>query len=212
MKTRILPILGVLFALTIIGRGVAMSSESDTGHKAAEHAKDAHAEHPASAKANDHGTPHATAKSSDNADKEQCVTGDVLKVINAKMAAMKTREEEMARKETAFTAIEMRLKKEIAVIESAKNALNMGIEKRSKLAMSDLKHLTTMYESMKPKQAAKIFDKMDSKFAAGFIREMQSGQAGLILASMDTEQAYEVSLIIASRNAKYRPRRDKSLP
>lgn len=210
MKTRILPVLGVLFALTIIGRGVAMSSESDTAHKAAEHAKDAHAA--PSANTNAHGTSHATAKPSDNHDNEQCVTGDVLKTINAKMATMKAREEEMARKETAFAAIEMRLKKEITVIESAKNALNIGIEKRSKLAMSDLKHLTTMYESMKPKQAAKIFDKMDSKFAAGFIREMQSGQAGLILASMDTEQAYEVSLIIASRNAKYRPRRDKSLP
>ena len=47
---------------------------------------------------------------------------------------------------------------------------------------------------------AAIFDQMDPAFAAGFLRLMQSDQAGMILAGMDTSKAYVVSVRLASLN------------
>ena len=189
MKTRVLPVIGALFAVILISRSVALSSEVST------------------AKADNHketlAKPEHTEQSPEDA-AQHCVTGEVLKAINAKMDVMKLREAEMAEKETAFTAIRERLQKELAIVESAKNSLAKGAQARTELAQNDITHLTTMYSTMKPKQAAQIFNKMNSGFAAGFLREMKGQRAGLILAAMDAKKAYEISLVLASRNAKYR--------
>jgi flagellar motility protein MotE (MotC chaperone) len=59
---------------------------------------------------------------------------------------------------------------------------------------------------MKPARAGEIFKAMDPSFAAGFLTEMNSENAALILSSMDTEKAYAASVIIAGRNAAVRAR------
>ena len=71
-------------------------------------------------------------------------------------------------------------------------------------AGEDLKHLADMYGAMKPDQAATIFDQMDPGFAAGFLRLLSSEQAGLIMASMESQQAYVVSVRLASLNEDLR--------
>ena len=58
--------------------------------------------------------------------------------------------------------------------------------------------------TMKAKKAAAIFDRMDPAFAAGFLREIDSARAGLIMAEMGEEQSYRVSLLIANRHAEWR--------
>jgi flagellar motility protein MotE (MotC chaperone) len=45
---------------------------------------------------------------------------------------------------------------------------------------------------------------MDPSFAAGFFRELKSEQAGLILAKMEPNKAYAVSIKIAARNEDIR--------
>ncbi len=192
MKSRILPVLAILFAIILVSRSVALSSEVSTAKKEA-------ISHDEAAAAIEH------ASTAPAQDAEQCLTGDVLKAVNAKMEVLKHREAEMAEQEAAFAAIKERLKKELAVVEAAKNSLAKDSITRSELAQNDVIHLTTMYATMKPKQAALIFNKMNSRFAAGFLREMKGQRAGLILAAMDAQKAYEISLVLASRNANYRP-------
>jgi flagellar motility protein MotE (MotC chaperone) len=68
----------------------------------------------------------------------------------------------------------------------------------------DMEHLARMYGTMKPDQAASIFNQMDSDFAAGFMRLMRSEQAGMILAGMETRKAYAVSLKLAALNEDVR--------
>jgi flagellar motility protein MotE (MotC chaperone) len=67
-------------------------------------------------------------------------------------------------------------------------------------AGKDVRHLVAMYEQMKPKQAGQIFNAMDPTFAAGFLGQMNAPSAALILANMDAEKAYSVSLLLAGRN------------
>ncbi|OYW84184.1 MAG: hypothetical protein B7Z22_11160, partial [Hyphomonas sp. 32-62-5] len=64
----------------------------------------------------------------------------------------------------------------------------------------DIEHLARMYSAMKPDQAALIFNQMDAGFAAGFLRLMASDQAGLILANMEAQKAYLVSVKLATMN------------
>ena len=71
-------------------------------------------------------------------------------------------------------------------------------------AGEDLNHLAQMYGAMKPDQAATIFNQMDPGFAAGFLRLLNSEQAGLIMANMESQQAYIVSVRLASINEDLR--------
>ncbi len=196
MKIRILPLLGLLFTLTMVGRAFALSSEalSPSANATANPAKDTGANHES--------PPDNTPAQGPT--KAQCLTGDMLIEVNKKMAVFKLREAEMQAKESAFSAMQNRITKQLSAIDAAKASLDESVNSRVKVAQEDLAHLTLMYQSMKPKQAAKIFNEMDINFAAGFIREMKSSQAGLILSNMDANKAYQISLIIASRGAKYR--------
>ena len=51
-------------------------------------------------------------------------------------------------------------------------------------------------------QAAALFEKMDSTFAAGFLGRMASENAARIMAGMSPEKAYEISVKLAGRNAE----------
>lgn len=198
MKTRILPILGTIMMLSLLIRTWALSSELN-----AEPATNTH-----NILA---GKVQVTARSANiKPPEQQCVTGEVLQAINTKMATLKKREGEMNARESAFRAIKARLQKQLVAVETAKASLDESLRYRTEIAKDDITHLSAMYETMKPKQAARIFNEMDANFAAGFLRQMKGSQAGLILANMNTTKAYQISLILASKGAKYRTISDKS--
>jgi len=198
MKTRILPILGTIMALSLLIKTWALSSELNADpvkNSPVELAKK---------------TQISASAAKPPPPEEQCVTGEVLQAVNTKMAAFKQRESEMVARESAFRAIEIRLQKQLIAVETAKAALDESLRYRTEIANEDIIHLSKMYETMKPKQAARIFNEMDANFAAGFLRQMKGGQAGLILANMNTAKAYQISLILASKGAKYRAISDRS--
>ena len=78
------------------------------------------------------------------------------------------------------------------------------INDMSETADEDISHLVLIYETMKPKKAAEIFNKMDPNFAAGFLRRMNGTRAGLIMSEIEPKTSYRISLIIANQNAAWR--------
>ena len=187
MKTRILPIIGVTFAILLLSRTVAVSKEvvptkpTATSNPVAEHQN-----------------------AENTVPTEQCLTGAVLETVTADLKHLELQKKKLAERESALTAIEEKLKTQMNAIEETNASLQNNIDSLKALANDDLKHLVGMYQTMKPKEAAEIFNSMDPSFSAGFLREMSSDKAGLIMASMDTRKSYAVSVIIAQRNSKYR--------
>ncbi len=188
MKTRILPVIGATFAILLMSRTVAVSSEGVL-NKPAISAKPI-------AEQNNPGLPTSLAK--------QCLTGSVLETLNADLARLNIRKKEITERESALSAIETKLATQMTAIEDVNSALQIKIDNLKSIANDDLKHLVGMYQTMKPKQAAEIFNSMDPAFSAGFLREMSSDKAGLIMANMEARKSYAISVIIAGRNAKYR--------
>ncbi len=180
MRTRILPVIGFTFAVLLISRAVAFSA-------------DAPEEKPADIPTVSPSQPNET-----------CLTGAVLETITADMTRLNLRKQEIAKRETALTAVEAKLETQMTAIEAANAVLDTNIKSMTSIANEDIKHLVDMYQTMKPKQAAEIFNSMDPAFAAGFLRQMESGNAGLIMANMDPRKSYSISVIISGRNAKYR--------
>lgn len=107
--------------------------------------------------------------------------------IEERMAALDLAEEVIARRLTE--------------LEQAESALRETLSVADKASENDLTQLTEVYQAMKPKDAAALFEGMDPEFAAGFLGRMRATEAAAILSGMSSEKAYAVSALLAGRNA-----------
>lgn len=122
--------------------------------------------------------------------------------------ALNLREDRLAAQEAALqdrlaalsladTAISERMLQLQAMEEELKATLALA----DGAAEADLEKLTLVYQAMKPKDAAALFETMAPEFAAGFLGRMPAESAAAILSGMSAEAAYGVSVIVAGRNA-----------
>ncbi|WP_283176524.1 hypothetical protein [Gemmobacter sp. 24YEA27] len=123
-------------------------------------------------------------------------------------AALSAREARVTAQEAALADRAAALDLAGEVLDGRMEALRQTeTELRATLALADgaaeadLARLTTVYESMKPKDAALLFTAMESQFAAGFLGRMRPDAAAAILTGMAPDKAYAVSAILAGRNA-----------
>jgi flagellar motility protein MotE (MotC chaperone) len=96
---------------------------------------------------------------------------------------------------------EAKLAEQLAAFETAQKNLEQTLAMADKAAERDIARMTTVYENMKPADAAQIFETMDVGFAAGLLARMRPDVAAAVLTGMKPESAYAVTLTIASRNA-----------
>ncbi|SMX47380.1 MotE family protein [Actibacterium lipolyticum] len=90
---------------------------------------------------------------------------------------------------------------QLAALKAAEGDLKATITLADSAAESDLARLTSVYESMKPKDAVSLFGAMAPEFAAGFLGRMRADSAAAILTGLEPETAYLISVILAGRNA-----------
>ena len=137
----------------------------------------------------------------------------IFQVLRLREEALVAAEQKLEERETEF---EMRTQKraeqlrqaELQVSESLKKLEAMEQELKGLVvtvdtaSRDDIDRLTTVYENMKPKQAAALFDQMAPNFSAGFLAQMRPDKAAAVLSGMSPEKAYSVSVVLAGRNAQ----------
>lgn len=137
-------------------------------------------------------------------DPQMCLTGTVLEALKVEREQLETRLESVTQREAIAKALEVDLEQTLANVEKANEQLASDLAALRQAASDDISHLVDMYRTMKPKQAAEILDAMDPAFAAGFLREMNGAEAGLIMANMSPRKSYAISVIIAGKRQEYR--------
>lgn len=122
--------------------------------------------------------------------------------------ALRRREEQVAVQEAALDdrkaalalagqAIDAKL----AELAAAEASLSDTLARADGASENDLTKLTSVYETMKPKDAAALFEAMAPEFAAGFIGRMRPDAAASVLSGMSADAAYSISVLLAGRNA-----------
>ncbi|WP_457647664.1 MotE family protein [Profundibacter sp.] len=129
--------------------------------------------------------------------------------IGELLAALKKREARVAAQEAALVdrmqvlaAAEEGAKRNLAALAEAEQQLKATMALADSAAEDDLSRLTTVYENMKAKDAAKLFEEMDPQFSAGFLGRMRPDAAAAIFAGLTPAKAYSISVILAGRNAE----------
>lgn len=190
MKLPALHVISVIFGVLLLSRALAVTSEA----LASETDETGKLEAP---------ELNSTVKIEGGAN-AQCLTGEVLDILQADQAKLTSKLALVSVREQTLATLEKKLSAQMEQIDVANKTLEERIVLMKTTANADIAHLVDMYEAMKPKQAAEIFNSMDPAFAAGFLREMSGERAGFIMANMDSKNSYAISVIMASNNAKYR--------
>lgn len=90
----------------------------------------------------------------------------------------------------------------LAELAAAEDSLRRTLAIAETAAEDDLAGLTRVYETMKPKDAAALFERMDARFAAGFLARMRPEAGAGIMAGLSPEAAHAISVVLAGRNAR----------
>lgn len=140
-----------------------------------------------------------TALSADTCTK---TTPEVLAAFREREERLATREYAAEERAAALAMAEELIRKRLAELEAAEATLAETLARADGAAEGDLTRLTSVYEAMKPKEAAALFSTMDPQFAAGFLGRLRPEAAAAILSGMDAQAAYAISAILAGRNAR----------
>ncbi len=125
----------------------------------------------------------------------------MLAAILEREARADTQEQDIKERLAMLTTLEREVKTQLTVLEDAEEKLRKTIALADDAAENDIARLTTVYENMKPKDAAVLFEQMAPEFAAGFLARMRPESAAEVMAGLTPEKGYALSVILASRNA-----------
>lgn len=126
----------------------------------------------------------------------------VLKSLQRRSLELDDREAKVDRRLQALKLAEEEITYNLAALAAAEDSLKATIAMADGAAETDIARLTEVYEKMKPKEAAALFEAMDPVFAAGFLGRMRPESSAAIMAGLSPPVAYTVSIVLAGRNSK----------
>lgn len=131
----------------------------------------------------------------------QADSGSFLAAVQARELALDNRESLIDEKFAILQDAEVALEQKLQEIMVAEETLKATIAMAETASAMDVAQLTTVYENMKPPEAAALFEKMSPEFAAGFLGLMRADIAAAIMTELPPETAYSFSVVLAGRNA-----------
>ena len=126
----------------------------------------------------------------------------ILASLREREARLIVQEKSAAETQRNLAVARSEIDAKLAELEAAEQKLAATIAVADQAADKDVAALVAMYESMKPKDAARLFGEMAPDFAAGFLAKMRPDAAAAVLAGLEPAKAYAISVLLAGRNAR----------
>jgi flagellar motility protein MotE (MotC chaperone) len=125
----------------------------------------------------------------------------LLDEMTAREARLDADEAALADRRAALALVDAEIARKLEELAAAEDSLRRTLAIAETAAEDDIARLTRVYETMKPKQAAALFEQMDARFASGFLARMRPEAAAEIMAGLSPEAAHRLSVVLAGRNA-----------
>ena len=123
----------------------------------------------------------------------------LLKHYADRRAELEKSAKDVAMREALLSAAEKRIEQKLKEMEKVRteiqNLLKMGDERQSQ----QLESLVKIYETMKPKEAARIFEELEMPVLLDVIQKMKETKTAPILAAMDPSKAKQVTAALVER-------------
>jgi flagellar motility protein MotE (MotC chaperone) len=137
----------------------------------------------------------------------------VLERLQERRQELEARARELEIREGLLKAAEKRIETRIGELKEIEMQVNGAAQKKDEAEAARFKNLITMYESMKAKEAARVFDRLEMKVLLEVATQINPRRMSDILAQMSPEAAERLTVELASRSqGNGRPASTADLP
>jgi flagellar motility protein MotE (MotC chaperone) len=123
----------------------------------------------------------------------------VLDRLQDRRQELETRNRELDMRESLIKAAEKRLEAKVAELKDMEARVKTAMGNRDKAEAQRFKSIVAMYENMKPKDAARIFDRLEMKILMDVSTRMNPRKMSEILAQMSPDAAERLTVELAHR-------------
>jgi len=124
---------------------------------------------------------------------------ELLQQLAERRAELDRRAAELSQREVLLQAAEKRIDEKIQRLASLEKDIGGIVDKQDQEEDARIKSLVKIYETMKPQDAARIFEQLDMGVLLSVVEHMKERIAAPILAAMDPAKARSVTLALAER-------------
>ncbi|TAE34926.1 MAG: hypothetical protein EAY65_00650 [Alphaproteobacteria bacterium] len=126
---------------------------------------------------------------------------DILQSLSKRRDELEKMEKEVKLKEHLLGSTEVRLNEKISQIQTMEKTLRDLLGKYDEQEAAKIRSLVKIYENMKPKEAARIFDEMQMPILLMVVDKMSERRAAPILAKMSPVKAKDLTQELAEDRA-----------
>lgn len=123
---------------------------------------------------------------------------ELLERLSTRRTELETYEQELAMRASLVEAAEKRIDERQQTLEAIEGQIASLVEQRKEMEAGQFAGIVAMYETMKPKDAANIFNALDIEVLLRVAKTMSPRKMAPILAEMDTTRAQELTVRMAS--------------
>lgn len=124
---------------------------------------------------------------------------NLLQSLSERREEIEQRGRALDQREVLLKAAESRIDEKVAELEALRKSIEGLLEEHDEETEAQMKSLVKIYEAMKPKDAARIFEQLDMVVLLDVIERMKERKTAPILAKMDPERAKTITLELAQR-------------
>ncbi len=125
---------------------------------------------------------------------------DILERLKERRTEIEAKNREIEMRDSLLRTTERKLDEKIGQLRTLENQLETN-QQKSNDPKQRFKPLVTMYESMKPKEAARVFDRLDIKVLMDIVQQMNPRKVAEILAAMEPAAAERLTVALARQAA-----------
>jgi flagellar motility protein MotE (MotC chaperone) len=131
---------------------------------------------------------------------------DVLEKLRDRRGVLDGRERDIERREEMLRAAESQIDRKIAEMKTLQSTIEGLLRQYNDQEDNKMRSLVKIYENMKPKEAAKIFEQLDMSILLEVVERMKEQKVAPIMAEMDPSKAKGVTAELAQRRQMPAPK------
>lgn len=124
---------------------------------------------------------------------------EVLQSLAKRRDDLEKREQKLAAREALLTASEEEVDRKVAELTKLKGDIEKLLGQQQDMEDGRINSLVKIYENMKPKEAATIFNTLDMDVLLSVIGRMKEAKSSPVLAAMDPDKARIVTIKLAEQ-------------
>ncbi|MEM6852607.1 MAG: hypothetical protein AAF527_12820 [Pseudomonadota bacterium] len=123
----------------------------------------------------------------------------VLKSLAERRSDLDARERELDTQSKLLQAAELRVAERIDELKQIEMRINQLLQKRDEHELAQIERLVKVYERMKPKEAARIFETLDQDILLDVASRMKEATVAGVMAQMSPQAAQGLTVQLATR-------------